>query len=380
MSWNRIRTPSVTFWSIIAMICAAAAVPTLSARAADAAADTDTALNEIIVTGSRVTGIRAADSPAPIQIVSAQALVSSGAPDLMSALATLVPSLQMQAFGFDMAGQTLQARLRGISPNDVLVLINGKRRHTTANLAVDVGSPFQGGAGVDLNFIPLDAIDHVEVLTDGAAAQYGSDAIAGVVNIILKTNNSGGTVAGTYGQYGNAGGGRTEDVSGNAGFEAGPGGFFNITGDFRDHGHSNVGAIDPRLLPQNLATTYPNDGAVNAPGFPYLNRISGDAAVQQKIALLNSGFNFDNGMEFYLFGTYGHKDAASYENWRVPSKAAYTDPNPVTNPGGVTIYPFPYGFNPQESSDEDDYQGNIGLKGTLAAWDWDIATGYGGDA
>jgi len=374
MSSNRIRTPSVTFWSIVAMICAAAAVPTLSARAADAAADTDTALNEIIVTGSRVTGIRAADSPAPIQIVSAQALINSGSPDLMSALASLVPSLQMQAFGFDMAGQTLQARLRGISPNDVLVLINGKRRHTTANLAVDVGSPFQGGAGVDLNFIPLDAIDHVEVLTDGAAAQYGSDAIAGVVNIILKTNNSGGTLAGTYGQYGNAGGGRTEDVSGNAGFEAGPGGFLNITGDFRDHGHSNVGAIDPRLLPQNLSTTYPNDNAVNAPGFPYLNRISGDAAVQQKIALLNSGFNFDNGMELYVFGTYGHKDAASYENWRVPSKAAYTDPTTM-----VTTYPFPYGFNPQESSYEDDYQGNIGFKGTLATWDFDIATGYGGD-
>ncbi|HMD30089.1 MAG TPA: TonB-dependent receptor [Steroidobacteraceae bacterium] len=374
MSSNRIRTPSVTFWSIVAMICAAAAVPTLSARAADAAADTDTALNEIIVTGSRVTGIRAADSPAPIQIVSAQALINSGSPDLMSALASLVPSLQMQAFGFDMAGQTLQARLRGISPNDVLVLINGKRRHSTANLAVDVGSPFQGRAGVDLNFIPLDAIDHVEVLTDGAAAQYGSDAIAGVVNIILKTNNSGGTLAGTYGQYGNAGGGRTEDVSGNAGFEAGSGGFLNITGDFRDHGHSNVGAIDPRLLPQNLSTTYPNDNAVNAPGFPYLNRISGDAAVQQKIALLNSGFNFDNGMELYVFGTYGHKDAASYENWRVPSKAAYTDPTTM-----VTTYPFPYGFNPQESSYEDDYQGNIGFKGTLATWDFDIATGYGGD-
>ncbi len=153
--------------------------------------------------------------------------------------------------------------------------------------------PSRAAAGVDLNFIPLDAIDHVEVLTDGAAAQYGSDAIAGVVNIILKNSNSGGTVAGTYGQYGNNGGGRTEDVSGNAGFEAGSGGFFNITGDFRDHGHSNVGAIDPRLLPQNLSTTYPDNNAVNAPGFPYLNRISGDAAVQQKIALLNSGFNFD---------------------------------------------------------------------------------------
>jgi iron complex outermembrane receptor protein len=392
MSSNRMRTLFATFWTVIAMLCAAA-LPTSHSRAAEAAADTDTALNEIIVTGSRVTGIKAADSPAPIQIVSAQSLVSSGAPDLMSALATLVPSLQMQAFGFDMSGQTLQARLRGVSPNDVLVLINGKRRHTTANLAIDVGSPFQGGAGVDLNFIPLDSIDHVEVLTDGAAAQYGSDAIAGVVNIILKTNNSGGTLAGTYGQYGNAGGGRTEDVSGNAGFEAGPGGFLNITGNFRDHGHSNVGEVDARLLPENLAPPPPsiatNSNAVNAPGFPYLNRISGDAAVQQKIAILNSGFNFDNGMEFYAFGSYGHKDAASYENYRVPNKACYSaDFNalPAAAQGNTScaaqpdaVFPFPYGFNPQEASDEDDYQGNIGLKGTIASWDWDVGTGYGGD-
>src|SRR5271168_4164815 len=374
MSFNRKMKRNVILRTAIATLCAAAAAHAPRALADTAAGADEGSLEEVIVTGTREVGIKAVDSAAPIQIVSSADLKAAGAPDLMSALVTLVPSLQMEAFGFDMSGQTLQARLRGVSPNDVLVLINGKRRHTTANLAVDVGSPFQGGAGVDLNFMPLDAIDHVEVLTDGAAAQYGSDAIAGVVNIILKTNNSGGTVAGTYGQYGNAGGGRTEDVSGNAGFEAGPGGFLNITGDFRDHGHSNVGAIDPRLLPANLATTYPNDNAVNAPGFPYLNRISGDAAVQQKIALLNSGFNFDNGMELYVFGTYGHKDAASYENWRVPSKAAYTDPTTM-----VTTYPFPYGFNPQESSYEDDYQGNIGFKGTLATWDFDIATGYGGD-
>jgi iron complex outermembrane receptor protein len=389
MSSKRIRTPSVTFWSVIAMLCAATALPTSPLRAADAA-DTDTALNEVIVTGSRISGVRASDSPAPIQIVSAQALVASGAPDLMSALAALVPSLQLQAFGFDMAGQTLQARLRGVSPNDVLVLIDGKRRHTTANLAVDVGSPFQGGAGVDLNFIPLDSIDHVEVLTDGAAAQYGSDAIAGVVNIILKTNRSGGTLAGTYGQYGNAGAGRTEDVSGNAGFEAGSGGFFNLTGNFRDHGHSNVGEIDPRLLPQNLAAPPATDSnAVNAPGYPYLNRISGDAAIQQKVALMNSGFNFENGMELYAFGTYGHKDATSYENYRMPSKACYSPTFFALTPAERALtscqaqtdsaYPYPYGFNPQESSSEDDYQGNIGLKGSLASWDWDISTGYGGD-
>ncbi|MHB8719965.1 MAG: TonB-dependent receptor plug domain-containing protein, partial [Steroidobacteraceae bacterium] len=164
----------------------------MTASAADtgAAADSAGSLDEVIVTGTREVGVKAADSAAPIQIVGAAQLKSAGAPDLMSALVTLVPSLQMEAFGFDMSGQTLQARLRGVSPNDVLVLINGKRRHTTANLAIDTGSPFQGGAGVDLNFIPLDAIDHVEVLTEGAAAQYGSDAVAGVINIILKRNSS----------------------------------------------------------------------------------------------------------------------------------------------------------------------------------------------
>src|SRR3984885_12741724 len=352
----------------VALLCAVAAWPAQVFAVTPTTGESD--LDEVIVTGSRQTGIKASDSAAPIQIVSAEALKAAGAPDLMSALSTLVPSLQMQAFGFDMAGQTLLARLRGVSPNDVLVLVNGKRRHTTANLAVDTGSPFQGGAGVDLNFIPLDAIDHVEVLTEGAAAQYGSDAIAGGVNIILKKSNSGGSLSGLYGQYGNAGGGRTEDVSGNAGFEAGQGGFFNLTGEFRSHGHSNVGEIDPR---GPAATTYPDTNIQNVPGYPYENAIAGDGAARQKTFLVNSGYGFADGTEAYVFGTYGHKDAASYENYRVPSKVQYTPP------GGATIYPFPYGFNPQEASDEDDYQINLGVRGTIVGWDWDLGTGYGAD-
>jgi iron complex outermembrane receptor protein len=372
MLLNPKKRQSVILRTVLATLCAAAALHASQALADTAsAAGTESSLDEVIVTGSRETGLKASDSPAPIQIVSAEALKAAGAPDLMSALTAIVPSLQMQAFGFDMAGQTLQARLRGVSPNDVLVLINGKRRHTTSNLAVDTGSPFQGGAGVDLNFIPLDAIDHLEVLTEGAAAQYGTDAIAGVVNIILKTNLSGGSLSGTYGQYGNDGGGRTEDVSGNVGFGAGSGGFFNITGDFRNHGHSNVGETDPRIV---NPTGYPNSNAVNAPGYPKLNRISGDAAVQQKILAVNSGFNFESGMEAYFFGTYGHKNATSYENYRMPSKVHYKDPAT-----GVTTYPLPYGFNPQEASDEDDYQFNLGLRGTFASWEWDLSTGFGGD-
>src|SRR5262249_60070993 len=111
------------------------------------------------------------------------------------------PWMAVRAEGGDGAAKTLKAKLRGWSQNDALVLVDGKRRHTTANLAVASGSPYQGGASVDLNLIPVDAIDHIEVLTQGAAAQYGTDAIAGVINIILKKKSSGATVRGTHGPY-----------------------------------------------------------------------------------------------------------------------------------------------------------------------------------
>jgi iron complex outermembrane receptor protein len=376
MSFNGKKTPAAWLRASMGALCAATILHTPRAPANEAAAvAAEGSLDEVIVTGTREVGIKAVDSAAPIQIVGAAELRNAGAPDLMSALVTLVPSLQMQAFGFDMSGQTLQARLRGVSPNDVLVLINGKRRHTTANLAIDTGSPFQGGAGVDLNFIPLDAIDHVEVLTEGAAAQYGSDAVAGVINIILKKNSSGGSLTGTYGQYGNDGGGKTEDVSGNVGLEPSPGGYFNITGDFRMHGHSNVGEVDPRLFPANLAASgYPNTNAANVPGYPKLNQISGDAAVQQKVLSVNAGWEFEGNTELYFVATYGHKYAASYENYRMPSKVAYTDPTTL-----ITTYAQPNGFNPQEANDEDDYQFTAGIKGVAAGWDWDLTSGFGGD-
>jgi iron complex outermembrane receptor protein len=356
--------------------------PTAVWAQTDAATSQDVAASEgldaVIVTGTRETGVRALDSATPIQVVSAEALKATGAGDLMSALTQTVPSLQMQAFGADMSGQTLQARLRGVSPNDVLVLINGKRRHTTANLAVDSGTPFQGGAGVDLNFIPLDAIDHVEVLTDGAAAQYGSDAIAGVVNIILKKNTSGGSLDGLYGQYG-TGGGKTDDISGNAGFQPTEGGYFNLTANYRNHGHSDVGAEDPRLFPQNLGQASAGEPAVdlnaaNVPGYPNQNRIFGDAATIQKLVALNAGWDLAGGTELYLVTTYGHKDAVSYENYRPPGVVNYTDPTT-----GVTTYPLPSGFSPQEADFEDDYQFTGGVKGSIVGWDWDLSTGFGGD-
>jgi len=374
MSSSLIKLHSVTLRIALAAAFASAgathATAAPDALAESPASDTENSLDEVIVTGSRQTGLKASDSAAPIQILSSESIqIAAGSPDLVSTLARIVPSLTAQGFGSDTANATLQAKLRGLSPNDVLVLIDGKRRHTTSNLAVDSG-PFQGAAGVDLNFIPVSAIDHIEVLTDGAAAQYGSDAIAGVINIILKKDSSGGDISGTYGRY-EDGGGITSDYTAHIGFQPLEGGFVNFSGEVRNHGFSDRSGIDGRTL--NPDVTYPNSNWIDAPGYPRLNLIVGDAQSNLKIFTFNSGFDLGGGVQFYSFGTYGYEEVASYENYRTPSTVSYT--GPLT--GGVTNYPFPYGFDPQEAFHEYDYEWTAGLKGTTAEWNWDLSTTYG---
>jgi len=356
--------------AIVASAAQAQQAPTTTA-APESTAPGST-LQEVIVTGTRQAGLEAAESPAPIQIVSSAELAATGKSDVIAALSALVPSFVMQAFGSDMENQTIQAKLRGLSPNHVLILVNGKRRHTTANLAVDQ-SPFQGGAGADLSFIPMAAIDHIEVLTEGAAAQYGSDAIAGVINIILKKNSSGGTANALYGGYFD-GGGETTDLSGNVGFAPLDNGYFNVTAEAKNHGHSQRGDIDPRVVDPTLLATYPDSNEPYLSGYPYLNRIQGDAESHLKLASYNAGFDLPADIQFYSFGTYGFKEANSYENYRPPTKAEYVDPVTME-----TEYADPYGYNPQEQLIEEDFQVTSGFKGVIATWNWDLASAYGED-
>src|SRR5215469_14545450 len=155
----------------------------------------------VIVTGTRVQGMTAADSAAPITVLGNDALTKgTGSTDLRQALGQTVPSFTAQQIGFDTAALTLSAALDGLSPNDTLVLVNGKRRHYTGNLHVDGGNFASGSSGADISLIPEAAVDHVEVLQEGAAAQYGTDAIAGVVNFILKSRSSGGQLSATIGR------------------------------------------------------------------------------------------------------------------------------------------------------------------------------------
>ena len=361
--------------TVVAVILAAAANQQVLAADADVdAADSGSGLSEVIVTGTRQKGVDVASSAAPIQVIGGDQLAATGKGTLVDALAQLVPSFQAQAFGGDMANQTLQARLRGLSPNHTLVLVDGKRRHTTASLAVLSGSPYSGGAGVDLNFIPMALVDHIEVLTEGAAAQYGSDAIAGVINIILKKNKSGGNIDATYGGFFD-GGGQTTKVEAEAGFAPADNVYFELTGSVYNHGHTTRGGPDPRALDP---ASYPDTNMSLLANSPYINYIEGDGEVHQKLVGFNTGIKFSELAEVYAFGTYGYKNAASYENYRVPSKVSYTD---GTNPdaGTVVTYPFPNGFNPLEQSKEDDFQLTVGVKGGIGDWTWDLATAYGED-
>jgi iron complex outermembrane recepter protein len=342
------------------------------AQAADGDAAAESELEGIIVTGTRTTGLRAVDSPAPITVLDSTALSRVGQTDLIQAIAQNVPSFNAQAFGGDTANLTLSAKLRGLSPNHALVLINGKRRHGTANLAV-LGGPFQGGAAADLNFISLGAVSHIEVLQEGAAAQYGTDAIAGVINIILKDDPEGGGITASAGKY-MSGGGETADLTLNVGFAPFENSYLNLSYQTRYHDYSFRGDVDPRVTntPFNINSSsrlsrYPQ--LANHPDFPYMNRIAGDAEYRLNIGSYNFGITFGE-VEVYSFGTYGDKYASGYQNYRVPNLIVGRD-------GSI---PRPFGFSPREVINEQDYAATFGLKTkTEDGWNVDIATTYGKD-
>jgi iron complex outermembrane recepter protein len=357
------------FTGVSALVLGAAMAGGVQAAEAENEA---TDVEAVIVTGTRTTGLRAVDSPAPITVLDSTALTRVGQTDLVQAIAQNVPSFNAQAFGGDTANLTLSAKLRGLSPNHALVLINGKRRHGTANLAV-LGGAFQGGASADLNFISLGSVARVEVLQEGAAAQYGSDAIAGVINIILKENDSGGGVTASVGKNYNAGG-DTADLTLNLGISPFANSYLNLTYQTRYHDYTFVGDVDPRVTNTtfNINSTsrlsrYPQITSLD--DYPYVNRITGDAEYRLNIGGYNFGVDIGE-VKFYSFGTYGDKYASGIQNYRVPNLVVGRD-------GSI---PRPFGFSPRIVVQETDYAATGGFKGSMASgWNYDVATTYGKD-
>lgn len=315
------------------------------------------ALGTVIVTGNRGSEKRTVtSSPVPIDVISARQLQETGKPGLMEALSASVPSLTLpEKTGWDASGMARAPNLRGLNAAQVLVLVNGKRRHTSATL--NISGINAGAAPSDLDLIPIAAIDHVEVLRDGAAAQYGSDAIAGVINVILKADTSG-TAVSSVGQ-GYDGKKQTVQQNLNKGFEIGRDGVVQLALDARSQNDDNKAS----------ANGYSQAEALDRAG-----KVTYGGYGTPKINLLTLGYNAElplqDDLTLYSFSTWSYRKAEQGQNFRLP-----TIVNTITTgPNGR-----PSGYTPTWYLEEYDYQAAFGARGLAGDWDWDwdLSSTYG---
>lgn len=339
------------------------------AQSATTGTDVAKVQDVVVTTGSRGDTKTVADSLAPITVVTDAELAKTGKQNLRDALASLDPTYaNVPGFKGQQGIGVNTASLRGLSGSEVLVLVNGKRRHSSAVTIAGIG-----GTGTDLDLIPVSAIDHIEILKDGAAAQYGSDAIAGVINIILKSDASGGSFSSQYGQNANAnvGGlgqnGKTGNFSANQGIALPNGGSLNVSAAVNLQKDTNVAGPVP-----NNTNIYPK--LPNGQPDP---RETTESRYRQIMGLPNSqtedfSYNFtqpiNNGVELYSFATYSHRFSQGFGTYRSASSSQ----------NNLAVYPE--GFLPQFAVQDNDFQVVAGARGkNLLGWDWDLSTSYGRD-
>jgi len=317
--------------------------------------------DDVVVTGTRAAGRTRLDSPSPVDVLSATSLRQQGTTELGAALAQVAPSIDFpRPSATDATDAIRPATLRGLSPDEVLVLINGVRGHTSALLNTN-GSVGRGSAAVDLNTVPTIALDRVEVLRDGASAQYGSDAIAGVINLRLREARSGGSAQVQYGFYNSdidtARGSRsvtgepTVTVSATQGIGFGEDGFITVSGEYMNRQPTNRADFDPRVTPTRVTGRF------------------GDPQVNQYTGYINAGTSITDNLK--LYGWFGYQD-------RDTRSAAF--PRVATSPAVATTLVtagYPNGFLPIINSKSTDLNSAIGIKGDIAGWSADLNVSYG---
>lgn len=334
--------------------------------AADASAAGDVGSDAIIVTGVRGASPRTvADSPVPIDVITPAELKATGRTGLKEILGNIIPSLTMPALGG--GGTSASVRpisIRGLSGDYLLVLVNGKRRHTTS-LINNLSRVSGGSTPVDIDLIPTNAVGRIEVLRDGAAAQYGSDAISGVINLILDSSPEGGEFTTTAGQLYEKGGALIQQSLG-YGTRLGDGGFlrFAVEGKFHDRADSSADPI-ARVFPLVNGQPDPREASVDhviAGGYGRSNR---DKIVNSSV---NAELPFSDTLKGYTFST------LSYRNIK-DARGAYV---PATSIGALPQI-YPSGFQAYRRIWEWDFQTTWGLKAQLGGWDADLSTSFGRD-
>lgn len=334
--------------------------------------------DEIIVTGTREVGTKAADAAAPIQLLSQDAISRVGQPNLNQALTQIVPSFTAQTQGTDMASFSLSARLRGVSPNHTLVMVNGKRRHGNAILQV-INGAFGGSAAPSIDLIPPDAVQRIEILQDGAAAQYGSDAIAGVINIITKSNDSGVTAKGTIGQYYDSEG-LQYAVSTNFGLPIADAGFINVSLFHRWNDFTTIG--DGQFQAINLTGNTPtNVSAAFKPLYDALNARNGTADINGgqprstlNVGFVNAGYDFGD-VQLYAFGDVSRRHGKALQGYRQPNRVCVDTANPAT----CLQRTITDGMVPWIEVISNEFSATAGIKGEVSEWNWDLGFTYAED-
>jgi iron complex outermembrane receptor protein len=357
-----------------------------TAVAQEAANGTDVSdagnLDTVVVTGARASGRTVRNSAAPIDVVSNDDLLATGKGNLLDALQTLLPSFNSAARQSDLEGNIPGVQLRNLSPGYTLVLVNGKRRNNSAYTSIGT---FPGQSYTDLSLIPVSAIERVEVLRDGASAIYGSDAIAGVFNVILKSSPDSGGVSVEYGQT-YAGDGERTRVSGSQGFALGDSGFVNLSADLTDQDdairsltYKDSYLIYPAIRNGQLVRLGTNNslpaGASPNPAEATRNARSqsnqGTNGYETRSAAVNASYDLTDNLNVYGFATYASSDKSARQNFRLP--VAIWQRKPAL----LNIYPD--GFTPTIDTEETDFTIAGGLKGLTAGWDWDASVVYNRD-
>lgn len=369
------------FFGVMAALLTGAS---LSCQTAMAVEDDDAFIEEIVTTGSRSAKPRSAnDSPVPVDVINADDFTAMGnTADLTDNIKALVPSYNATPATGDGSAFVRPTSLRGTAPDQVLVLINGKRRHRSALVQFFAPAAGNGAHGVDIGMIPGMAVKRVEVLRDGAASQYGSDAIAGVINFILKDDREGGMAKVQYGEFYE--GEQSLHAGFNLGLPIGDSGFVNATLEYTDNDALSRGIQRPDA--QALIDAGVQGVGADAPfGDAPLVQTWGRPQTEGVRFFLNSGFELNDSAELYARFSLADTDGRYRFFYRSPTHSTFTsqrtfgdgcpvcDPNPddpdvngIPNSQSLREQGFvglPAGFTPFLDGAQDDSSFVVGVKG-----------------
>lgn len=326
-------------------------------------------LNRVIVVGSRSATVRSSiQTPVPVDVITSRELTTTGQVEPTQMLNFVAPS-------YNSARQTIAdgtdhidpATLRGLGPDQTLVLVNGKRRYNTALLNVN-GTVGRGTVGTDLNALPPEAIDRVEVLRDGAASQYGSDAIAGVINIVTKKNLSGTTLYGHWGKH-YAGDGEVQQMGINKGLALGKkGGYLNLSGDIRHRDPTNrVGDYTGRVYTNDVTL---DEQLIAQNNFSRKNNMHiGNSELYNYGALISMGFPVTSNIQFDLMAGTNKRKGKAAGFYRYPRQTSQ-----------VIAELYPNGFLPEIHSLVKDNYLTAELDGKFGGWNLNLSEAVGGNS